>query len=43
MLFDVAAYDEFDKIAEGENEQLLVSVDRFLERVQSKTSKARSI
>lgn len=43
MLFDVAAYDEFEKIAEGENEHLLVSVDRFLERVQRKTSKARSI
>jgi fluoroacetyl-CoA thioesterase len=43
MLFDVAAYDEFEKIAEGENEHLLVSVDRFLERVQRKKSKARSI
>jgi fluoroacetyl-CoA thioesterase len=43
MLFDVAAYDEFEKIAEGENEHLLVSVDRFLERVQRKKSKARSV
>ena len=42
MLFDVAAYDEFEKIAEGENEQLLVSVDRFLHRVRRKTRKTQS-
>ena len=43
MLFDVVAYDEFEKIAEGENEHLLVSVSGFLERVQRKTAKAKSI
>ena len=37
MLFDLAAYDEFEKIAEGENEHLLLSVYGFLERVQRKT------
>jgi len=43
MLFDVAAYDEFEKTAEGENEYLLVSVYGFLERVERKTSKSKSI
>ena len=37
LVFDVAAYDEFEKIAEGENEQLIVSIDRFLARIQKKT------
>ncbi|MGD2126657.1 MAG: hypothetical protein PVG99_11295 [Desulfobacteraceae bacterium] len=36
LVFDVAAYDEFEKIAEGQNEQLIVSVDRFLERIRKK-------
>ena len=40
MLFDVAAYDEFEKIAEGENEHLLLSVDRFLDRVRRKITTA---
>lgn len=43
MLFGVAAYDEFEKIAEGENEHLLVSVDGFLDRVRRKIAKAKSI
>ena len=43
LLFDVVAYDEFEKIAEGENEHLLVSVYGFLERVQRKAAKARLI
>ena len=42
MLFDVAAYDEFEKIAEGENEHLLVSVDGFLDRIREKTRKTQS-
>jgi fluoroacetyl-CoA thioesterase len=37
LVFDLAVYDEFEKIAEGENEQLIVSIDRFLERIQKKT------
>jgi hypothetical protein len=43
MLFDVVAYDEFEKIAEGENVRLLVSVDGFLDRVRRKIAKAKSI
>ncbi len=38
IVFEVAVYDEFEKIAEGENEQLIVSIDRFLARVQKKMS-----
>jgi len=38
----VAAYDEFEKIAEGENEHLLVSVDGFLDRIREKIRKAQS-
>ena len=37
LVFDVAAYDEFEKIAEGENEQLIVSIDKFLARIKKKT------
>lgn len=37
LVFDVAAYDEFEKIAEGENEHLIVSVDKFLARIERKT------
>ena len=37
LVFEVAAYDEFGKIAEGENEQLIVSIDNFLARIQKKT------
>jgi len=36
LLFDVVAQDEFGKIAEGENEQLIVSVEKFLRRVRRK-------
>jgi predicted thioesterase len=36
LVFDVAAYDEFEKIAEGENEQLIVSIDKFLARIKKK-------
>ncbi|MBN2468498.1 MAG: thioesterase [Deltaproteobacteria bacterium] len=36
LLFEVAAYDEVEKISEGENEQLIVSLDRFLKRVIDK-------
>ena len=34
--FEVAAYDRYGKIAEGRNELLIVSKDRFLERVNRK-------
>jgi len=39
LVFEVAAYDEFEKIAEGENEQLLVSIDKFLSRIKKKIVK----
>jgi len=38
LVFDVVAYDEFEKIAEGQNEQLMVSADKFLERTRRKTA-----
>jgi fluoroacetyl-CoA thioesterase len=41
LVFDVVAHDEFEKIAEGENEQLMVSIGKFLDRV--KTKKIRNI
>ena len=36
LIFDVIAYDDFEKIAEGRNEQLIVSVDGFLRKVRRK-------
>jgi fluoroacetyl-CoA thioesterase len=36
LTFDVAAYDRYEKIAEGRNELLIVSANRFLERVNRK-------
>ena len=36
LVFDVAAYDEFEKISEGENEQLMVSINKFVDRVKRK-------
>jgi len=41
LVFDVIAGDEFEKIAEGENEHLMVSINKFLDRV--KTKKIRNI
>jgi len=37
LVFDVVAHDEFEKIAEGENERFVVSIDRFLKKVKRKT------
>ena len=39
LFFDVFAYDEFEKIAEGENQQLIVTVDKFLSRFKRKMVK----
>ena len=36
LVFDVAVFDEAEKLAEGENEQLIVSVDKFLSRIKKK-------
>ena len=41
LIFDVTAYDECDKIAEGQNEQLIVTVEKFLKRVEEKESLCR--
>jgi len=39
LVFDVAAYDEFEKISEGVNERFIVSIDKFLEKVKKKQAK----
>jgi predicted thioesterase len=36
LLFHVVAYDEMEKIAEGENERFIVSEKKFLEKVRKK-------
>ena len=36
LVFVVDAYDEVDKVAEGEHERLLVSKERFLQKLNSK-------
>ena len=41
LLFQVAAYDDFEKVSEGLNERYIVSEDRFLERVRNKRKKQR--
>ena len=35
--FHVAAYDDVEKLAEGENEQVIVSRNRFLKKIRGKT------
>jgi predicted thioesterase len=35
--FHVAAYDDVEKLAEGENEQVIVSRNLFLKKIRSKT------
>jgi len=36
LLFQVAAYDQFEKLAEGENEHILASLEWFRNRVRQK-------
>jgi predicted thioesterase len=36
LLFLVDAYDEKEKVAEGEHERILVSKERFLQKVEKK-------
>lgn len=36
LLFVVDAYDEREKVAEGEHERILVSKERFLQKVEKK-------
>jgi len=35
--FHVAAYDDYEKLAEGENEQVIVSRNLFLKKIRRKT------
>ena len=37
LFFHVAAYDDVEKLAEGENEQVIVSRNLFLKKVRRKT------
>jgi len=37
LTFDVEAFDAFGTLAKGENEQLIVSRDRFIDRVRRRT------
>ncbi len=37
LTFLVDAYDEMEKVADGEHERMLVSKERFLEKVSKKT------
>jgi predicted thioesterase len=41
LIFDVIAHDEFERIAEGENKQLMASIIKFLDGM--KRGKIRSI
>jgi predicted thioesterase len=36
LLFELEAYDEKEKIAEGQNERYVVNLEKFLERVAQK-------
>lgn len=40
-VFDVAAYDEFEKLAEGRNELLIISTETFLEKMAAKVGRLR--
>jgi predicted thioesterase len=39
LLFLVEAYDEMEKVAEGEHERILVPKERFLQKIERKTVK----
>jgi predicted thioesterase len=39
LLFLVDAYDEREKVAEGEHERILVSKERFLQKVERKRNR----
>ena len=41
LVLDVVAYDEFEKISEGQNEQLIVSTDTFRRRTRRKVTPHR--
>jgi fluoroacetyl-CoA thioesterase len=39
LYFHVAAYDDFEKLAEGENQQVIVSQDSFVKKIRHKAQK----
>jgi predicted thioesterase len=39
LVFDVVAYDDFEKISEGVNERIIVSINKFLQKVKKKQAK----
>jgi len=41
-VFDVAAYDEFEKLADGRNELLIISAEKFLIRLADKMNRLRN-
>ena len=40
LLFDLEAHDEKEKIAEGQNERFVVSLEKFLEKLARKQSQS---
>lgn len=42
LVFDVVVYDQYEKLAEGVNEQVIVSVKRFLEKMRKKQMRISS-
>ena len=36
LAFDIVVYDQFEKIAEGENERFIVALERFRQKVDAK-------
>jgi predicted thioesterase len=41
LLFKVEAWDEFEKIAEGEHERFIINWERFMESVEKKQGKIK--
>ena len=42
LVFEVVAYDQYEKLAEGINEQVMVSAKRFLEKMRKKQMRISS-
>ncbi len=42
LLFDLEAYDEKEKIAEGQNERFVVNLEKFLDKMAQKERSSRS-
>ena len=37
LLFDVTAHDEFERVAEGEHERAILSLEKFLSKIKEKS------